>query len=126
VTDEGTQPDQTNPITQLYVNPACSKCRSAVAILEEHHIDAEQVRYLDAPPTSAELERLMGLLGIDDPRQMMRAGEPEYRELRLDETSQTELLEAITKHPILLERPIFVVGDRAVVARPPERLLELL
>ena len=126
MTDERTQPDETNPTAELYVNPACSKCRSAVAILDEHHIDAEHVRYLDVPPTLAELERLMSLLGIDDPRQMMRTGEPEYSELRLDEASLTELLEAITQHPILLERPIFVVGDRAVVARPPERLLELL
>jgi arsenate reductase len=126
VTDEGTQPDETNPTTKLYVNPACSKCRSAVAILDEHHIDAEHVRYLDVPPTMAELEQLMGLLGIDDPRQMMRTGESEYSELGLDDASPTELLEAVTTHPILLERPIFVVGDRAVVARPPERLLELL
>jgi arsenate reductase len=108
------------------VNPACSKCRSAIAILKEHDVEAEQVRYLDAPPTVADLERLMGLLGIEDPRHMMRTGEPEYAELRLDDASADELLVAITTHPILLERPIFVVGDRAVVARPPERLLELL
>ena len=69
----------------------------------------------------------MALLGIDDPRQMMRTGEPVYAELALDDaTPATQLLEAITRHPILLERPIFVVGDRAVIARPPERLLELL
>jgi arsenate reductase (glutaredoxin) len=118
--------DRSECTIELYVNPACSKCRSAIAILEEHHVDAEQVRYLDAPPTVAELRRLMGLLGIDDPRRMMRTGEPEYAELRLEEASPAELLEAITKHPNLLERPIFVVGDRAVVARPPERLHELL
>jgi arsenate reductase len=119
-------PRQPTQPTKLYVNPACSKCRSAVAILDEHHIEAEQVRYLDVPPTVAELERLMTLLGIDDARLMMRTGEPEYTELQLEEASPAELLDAITKHPILLERPIFVVGDRAVVARPPERLLELL
>ena len=132
VTDETVQTEQTEAIegkrqtTRLYVNPACSKCRSAVAILDEHHVEAEQLRYLDTPPEVPELERLMDLLGIDDPRQMMRTGEPEYAELRLDEAPAAELLEAITRHPILLERPIFVVGDRAVVARPPERLLELL
>jgi arsenate reductase len=107
------------------VNPACSKCRSALAILAEHNVEVEQVHYLDTPPTVAELERLMELLGIDDPRQMMRTGEPEYAGLRLDEAPAAELLEAITKHPILLERPILVAGDRAVVARPPERLHEL-
>lgn len=125
-TEGTTESDETTQTTRLYVNPACSKCRSAVAILAEHHVEAEQVRYLDTPPTVAELERLMELLGFDDPRQMMRTGEPEYAELRLDEVPAAELLEAITKHPILLERPILVVGDRAVVARPPERLHEIL
>jgi arsenate reductase len=66
------------------------------------------------------------LLAIDDPRQMMRTGEAVYAELGLADASPVELLEAITKNPMLLERPIFVVGDRAVIARPPERLLELL
>ena len=57
---------------------------------------------------------------------MMRTGEPVYAELALADQDGDALLEAITRHPILLERPIFVVGDRAVIARPPERLLELL
>jgi len=111
---------------QIYFNPSCSKCRSALSLLEEHHVDAESVRYLDEPPTLADLERLMDLLGIEDPRQMMRTGEPVYAELGLGDRPLGDLLEAITKHPILLERPIFVVGDRAVIARPPERVLELL
>ena len=111
---------------QIYLNPSCSKCRSALSLLEEHHIDAESVRYLDEPPTVADLERLMDLLGIEDPREMMRTGEPIYAELGLGDRPPGDLLEAITKHPILLERPIFVAGDRAVIARPPERVLELL
>jgi arsenate reductase len=57
---------------------------------------------------------------------MMRSGETVYAELGLETAAPDELLEAITTHPILLERPIFVVGDKAVIARPPERLLELL
>ena len=57
---------------------------------------------------------------------MMRTGEPVYAELGLGDASNEQLVEAITRHPILLERPIFVVGERAVIARPPERLLELL
>jgi len=110
----------------LYFNPSCSKCRTADALLTEHGIDAIQVRYLDTAPTVDELIRLMNLLGIDDPRSMMRAGEPVYSELGLSDASNEELLEAITQHPILLERPIFVLGERAVIGRPPERLLELL
>ena len=111
---------------QIFVNPSCSKCRSALALLDEHHVQADVVRYLDDPPTRADLERLMTLMGIDDPRLMMRTGEPVYAELALDGRSKDGLLAAICEHPILLERPIVVVGDRAVVARPPERVLELL
>jgi arsenate reductase len=112
--------------TQLYVNYECSKCRSALAILDEHAVEAEHVRYLEAPPTVADLQRLMTMLAIDDPRQMMRTGEAVYAELGLESATPDQLLEAVTAHPILLERPIFVVGDRAVIARPPERLVELL
>jgi arsenate reductase len=89
-------------------------------------VDAEIVRYLDEPPTIADLRRLMKLLGIDDPRAMMRTGEDAYKELQLGDADGDTLLRAITEHPILLERPIVVRGDRAVIARPPERLLELL
>jgi arsenate reductase len=111
---------------QLYVNDECSKCRSALAILDEHAVEAEHVRYLETPPTVADLQRLMTMLAIDDPRQMMRTGEPVYAELGLENAKPDQLLEAVTTNPILLERPIFVVGDKAVIARPPERLLELL
>jgi arsenate reductase len=112
--------------TRLYVNDECSKCRSALAILDERGVEAEHVRYLEEPPTVADLERLMTMLSIDDPRQMMRTGEAVYTELDLEHAPPGRLLEAIAAHPILLERPIFVVGDKAVIARPPERLLELL
>jgi arsenate reductase len=111
---------------QIYFNPSCSKCRSALSILTKHGAEAVVVRYLEEPPTRADLERLMGLLGLEDPRLMMRTGEPLYAELGLAVRQGEALLEAITEHPILLERPIFVMGDRAVIARMPERLLELL
>lgn len=110
----------------LYYNPKCSKCRTAAAILAERGIDPEVVRYLDEPPTQEDLEALMEKLGIDDPRAMMRTGEEVYSELGLAEAGRDELLRAIVAHPVLLERPILVVGDKAVVARPPERVLELL
>ena len=110
----------------LYFNPACSKCRSADALLKERGVEAEIVRYLDAAPTAADLRRLMVLLGIDDPRLMMRTGEAVYSELNLAGADPDALIRAITAHPILLERPILVVGDRAVIARPAERVLELL
>jgi arsenate reductase len=111
---------------QVYVNPSCSKCRTALSLLEERGIQADTILYLDQPPTVADLRALMQLLAIDDPRLLMRTSEPVYAELELDQVAGDALLESITRHPILLERPIFVVGDRAVIARPPERLLELL
>lgn len=110
----------------LYFNPACSKCQTADALLKDRGIHAALIRYLETAPSTDELMRLMKWLGIDDPRAMMRTGESVYGDLGLSGASTEQLLEAITKHPILLERPIFVLGERAVIARPPERLLELL
>ncbi|HEX4434950.1 MAG TPA: arsenate reductase (glutaredoxin) [Acidimicrobiales bacterium] len=111
---------------QIYFNPSCSKCRTAQSLLDEHHVQADTIRYLDEPPTVEQLHALMALLGIEDPRLMMRTGEHLYSELALVDRTGAALLEAIAEHPILLERPIFVVGNRAVIARPPERVLELL
>ena len=110
----------------VYFNPACSKCRTAQGILADKGVEATFIRYLDTPPTIAELRQLMTLLGIDDPRAMIRTGEAIYKQLDLGKASPDELLAAVEAHPILLERPIVVVGERAVIARPPERLLEIL
>jgi arsenate reductase len=110
----------------IYVNPQCSKCRTAQGLLAERSIDAQVVAYLVNPPSIDDLRVLMGQLGISDPRQMMRTGESVYAELGLDARTGDELLQAITDHPILLERPIVVKDGRAIIARPPERLLELL
>src|SRR3954452_14647006 len=102
----------------MYFNPRCSKCRTAEGLLQERGVDAEIVRYLDEPPSLDDLRRLMALLRIDDPRDMMRTGEDVYRDKGLDTATADELLQAITENPILLERPIVVRGDRAVIARP--------
>ncbi len=114
------------PEPTVYFNPACSKCRSAQGILADMGVDATFVRYLETAPTVAELRALMTKLGIEDPRAMVRTGEAVYQELGLGKASSEELLAAVAAHPILLERPIVVVGDRAVIARPPERLLEII
>lgn len=112
--------------TRVYFNPNCGTCRTVDGVLKEHGIDAEYVRYLDEPPQRIELEGLMVLLGINDPRDMMRRKEPVYAELGLDTADRETLLDAIMKHPVLLERPILIRGDRAVIARPAEKALELL
>jgi arsenate reductase (glutaredoxin) len=110
----------------VWFNPTCSKCRGAKELLDERGVDAEYYRYLDDTPTRAQLEEVLRMLGTDDPRVMMRAGESVYGEMRLAEASRDELLDAMVANPILVERPIVIRGDRAVIARPPEKLLELL
>lgn len=112
--------------TTVYFNPSCSKCRTVEGILADKGVDADYVRYLDVAPTRERLVELMGMLGIDDPRAMMRTGEPVYRQLGLAGAGRDELLDAVVAHPVLLERPIVVREGRAVIARPPERVFEIL
>jgi arsenate reductase len=111
--------------TSVYFNPECSTCRTAQALLAERGVDAEYVRYLDHAPSRADLEDVLAKLGTDDPRDIVRAKEPVYAELGLDGADRDQLLDAMTAHPVLIQRPIVVHGDRAVVARPAERALEL-
>jgi arsenate reductase len=96
-----------------------------MALLEDAGVSAEVREYLKEPPSRAELEGLMTALDIDDPRAMMRTGEVAYVQLGLAEGDRDELLDAIVDNPVLLERPIVVRGDRAVIGRPPERVLAL-
>ena len=110
----------------VWFNPRCSKCRTTQGILEEKGVDATYVRYLEQAPSRADLERVMGLLGIDDPRAMMRTGEQEYKDLGLADADRDRLLDAMAEHPILIERPIVIKGDKAVIARPPEKVLDIL
>ena len=109
----------------IWFNPACSKCRGAKELLEERGARVSYFHYLDERPTRADLEEVLARLRTSDPRAMMRTGEARYRELGLATADRDALLEAMVSHPVLIERPIVIVGDRAVVARPPERLLEL-
>lgn len=110
---------------QVFFNPRCSKCRTLRSILEERGLDADYLRYLEQTPARSDLERVLSLLGTDDPRKMMRTGEPIYRELGLASADSDALLDAMVEHPILIQRPIVIRGDRAVIGRPPERALEL-
>jgi arsenate reductase len=110
----------------VFFNPDCTNCQTVQGILNERGIEAEYVRYLDQAPSRQDLERVMGLLGIDDPQEIARAKEPIYQELHLESASRDELLDAMTQHPILIQRPIVVLGEKAIVARPAEKVLEIL
>lgn len=111
----------------LYHNPRCSKSRGALELLEARGLAPTVVRYLDTPPSAAELRELLAKLGMSA-RQLLRTGEEEYQTLGLADTSLSEdqLIVAMAAHPRLIERPILIVGDKAVVGRPPEKVLEIL
>ncbi|MFK0090066.1 arsenate reductase (glutaredoxin) [Pseudomonas sp. NPDC090755] len=111
----------------LYHNPRCSKSRGALELLEARGLAPTVVRYLETPPSAAELATLLGKLGISA-RQLLRSGEDEYKDLNLADPSLSEaqLIDAMVKHPKLIERPILIAGDKAVVGRPPEKVLEIL
>jgi arsenate reductase len=110
----------------IYHNPRCSKSRAALQLLRDRGIQPQTVEYLQAPPDAKTLTALLQKLGLR-PRDIIRDGEEEYAKLKLDDPklSDDELVAAIVKHPILLQRPIVVRGDRAVVGRPPEKVAEL-
>lgn len=107
----------------IYHNPRCSKSRKALEILQQHGLTPVVVEYLKAPLDAGTL-RSFGLPA----REMIREDEDEYAALNLADPAKTEadLFDAIAQHPILLQRPIVVAGNRAIVARPPERVNELL
>ncbi len=111
----------------LYHNPRCSKSRGALELLEARGLQPQVVRYLETPPSAAELRALLARLGYGA-RQLLRSGEEEYQTLGLADPALDDeaLIAAMVAHPRLIERPILVVGARAVVGRPPERVLELL
>ncbi|HEY0399633.1 MAG TPA: arsenate reductase (glutaredoxin) [Acidimicrobiia bacterium] len=110
----------------VWFNPACSKCRTVQGILAERGVDADYVRYLDQAPGRADIDAVLTRLGTDDPRSIIRTGEAVYRELGLAGADREALLDAMVAHPVLIERPIVIRGDRAVVGRPPENVLDLL
>ena len=112
----------------IYHNPKCSKSRSSLEILQGMPVEIEEVRYLDTPPTKALLQELCNLMGVK-PLEITRTGEARFKELGLsktDDRSDTEWLEILVANPILIERPIVRVGDKAVIGRPPENVLTLV
>lgn len=109
----------------FYHNPRCSKSRAALELLRTKGVSVRLVEYLQTPPDIAELRSLAGMLG--GARAIVRDGEPAYREAGLGpSSSDQELLDAVVRHPILLQRPILVRDGKAAIGRPPEAVLALL
>jgi arsenate reductase len=117
----------TAPPTRYYHNPRCSKSRGALALLHERGLHPDTIEYVQHPPSVDELRDLLVMLAMPA-RALLRTSETVYKDLGLaDPTlSEEELLDAMHAHPVLIERPIFVHGGRAVIGRPEENVLGLL
>jgi arsenate reductase len=111
----------------IWHNPRCSKSRQTLALLEGADVTVTIRKYLQEPPSEAELSAALGALGETSPHAILRKGEPIYKELGLgSDTSDADLISAMVAHPILIERPLVFSGDRAVIGRPPEAVKALL
>ena len=111
----------------IYHNPGCSKSRETLQILENNDLSPTIVEYLDNPPTRQELKKIIEMLGISA-RDLLRTTEQIYEDAKLDSgaLSEDEIITAICQHPTLIQRPIVVSGNRAVIGRPPARVLDLI
>jgi arsenate reductase len=109
----------------IYHNPRCSKSRDALKLLQDAGVEVEVIEYLKTPPTAAQLRAILNRLGMK-PEDLVRKGEATYKEHYAGKTlSNADWIAAMVEHPILIERPIFVKGDKAVVGRPPEIVLHV-
>lgn len=110
----------------IYHNPRCSKSRSALHLLEEKGVRPTVIEYLKTPPTAQQLRDLLHKLGLTA-EQIVRKSEDIYKTRYAGHKhTEDEWIQALTEHPSLIERPIVVHGDRAVIGRPPEKVLDLL
>lgn len=110
----------------IYHNPRCSKSRAALALLRERGIEPRVIEYLHTPPSREELRVLLDKLGIPA-EQLVRKGEDTFKsEYAGRSMSEAQWIDAMAAHPILIERPVVIRGDRAVIGRPPEKVLGLL
>lgn len=110
----------------IWHNPKCSKSREALKLLEEKGETFEVFKYLDTPPSREEIVALLAVLGISA-RELMRTKEDLYKELGLAKiTDEAQLINALVEHPKLIERPIVIEQNRAVIGRPVEKVVEFL
>ena len=110
---------------KIWHNNRCSKSRCAVDLLKENKIKFEEYKYLDNPPNADDIREVLGKLGMKA-SELIRKGEPAFKEnFKGKDLSEKDWIDAMVSFPKLIERPIFVNGDKAVVGRPPERVLEI-
>jgi arsenate reductase len=110
----------------IYHNPRCSKSRQTLELLQSHGIEPKVIEYLKTPPTARELKAIVAKLGIK-PEALVRKGEDVYKQKFAGKTlTDTQWIEALAANPILIERPIVVAGDKAVIGRPPENVKKLI
>jgi len=111
----------------IYHNPRCRKSREGLKLLRDQGIEPEIIKYLDNPPSEAELDRLLRLMDMD-PYDLIRKREKEFKDLNLKEkkNDRQALIRAMVTHPRLIQRPIVVKGGHAVLGRPAENILDIL
>jgi arsenate reductase len=113
---------------QIFHNPSCSKSRAALEIVNRSGADADVVKYLDTPPDRATLERILDAIP-DEPAALVRTDDKRFQELGFragDYTTREAVIALLLEHPALMQRPVVFVDDQAVIARTPEKLLDLL
>lgn len=112
---------------KIFHNPRCSKSRQTMQLLESNGIAPQIIDYLKQPPSYDELAEVLDLLDLE-PRELMRTQEQPYLDNNLADPalSREDLIRAMIDHPVLIERPIVVHDSRAIIGRPPERVLDLI
>ena len=111
----------------IYHNPRCSKSRLTLELLKDKGIDPKVILYLETPPSEKELVLILKKLNMEA-KELLRKGEAEFKEQNLSDTSKSEedIIQAMVHFPKLMERPIIIYGDRAVIGRPPENVLKII
>jgi len=113
-------------MTTIYHNPRCSKSRQCLTILEEQNEEIEIIKYLDTPLTEDQLTEIVSLLGIE-PIDLVRKNEAIWKqEFKGKDFSDIELIQIMCNHPKLIERPIVINGNKAIIGRPPEKVIDIL
>ncbi|MBV1874615.1 MAG: arsenate reductase (glutaredoxin) [Gammaproteobacteria bacterium] len=111
---------------KLLHNPRCSKSRQTLALLQEKGMQPKIIEYLKDTPEKAELQQIISLLGISA-HELLRSSEEEYKALGLSiDSSESDIISAMTKYPKLIQRPVFIYNNKATIGRPPENVLTIL